>query len=445
MMASLFHPTLKFFSHLKNIHIQTARTVSALHIPGNKAKGAVSLLKPSLDHIDKLLDEKQILKQNLEMRGCSLNLDLFEESWRRMQELRRQRDWLEEQRDRVSHQIREHVTQKNEHNRSAIEELKKEGKRLRNQLKELSESWWALEEEAVLSALKLPNLLHRKTPELDEIIGCHRSPPEGQATSHKKCEEIEFLDHSPTAYYLKGSLAYKELELARNFSRRLFDEGFHLISAPDFVKSLVVEGCGLDFSDANRVLALAEAHDTDADGADALHLVGGASLPSLVAFLTKNVIQSPLPLRLAAGGRSYRPARSSDGLFGAVQSTGVHFVSVLENCPDRLYEEVERLRDVLTDLLAEHLGVHFRICAVSSRHLETWEQYRASFQIYLPTTKRYVQVASVSIVGDFISRRLAIYGPDGQHPGFVSGTALCTSDVLAAWTEYQSIDEKNDS
>ena len=81
-------------------------------------------------------------------------------------------------------------------------------------------------------------------------------------------------------------------------------------------------------------------------------------------------------------------------------------------------------------------GIHFRMCTVAACHLERWEQYRSSFQCYSPSTGGYVQVGSVSIVGDYISRRLSIFGPDGAHPaGFVTAQALSVPKLLSCFLE----------
>ena len=433
---------------IRNIHltnkqlvVHARNIVSAIHIPGNKSVTSVSLVTPSLDHIDNLLDNKTEVEKSLKARNSTFDLQSFEKSWNEMKGLKARKEELEIQRDKVSLQIRDCVTKVDnpEELKNHVEQLKKKGKHYREQAKELNQLWWTVEEDAVITALKLPNLLHAKTPVEDQVIKSSKSPPapEKEASSHRFSTNIEFVDHSPTAYYLKGPLAHMELELQRVFSRRFFDEGFHMVSAPDFVKSIVVEGCGLDFGDASRSLTLAGSQEHGSvESGNALHLVGGASLPALVAFLAKNVIQSPLPLRFASSGRHYQPATGQiDGLFGATQTTGVHLLSVMDNDPDTLYAECERIQNILADLLENELGVHFRICALSARHLEAWEQYRAAIQLYSPALKRYIQVGDVSIVGDYISRRLAIYGPDRKHPAFVSSTALNASNLMAAWME----------
>ena len=457
---ALSNITSKLNLHLRNIRPlkNAARNiVSALHVAGNKPKATVSILTPSLDHIDKLLANGAEFKRNLEVRGCEMNVESFGESWRYMKELQVQMDSKEEEREQVSRTMRQlkKTDQSDTEATARAADLKSRGKELREQLKEIMKVWWEVEEKAVVSALKIPNSLHPKTPQEEEeyIIRSFKTlnQPQGPAAAavkvnHQSSGDVEFVDHSPTAYYLKGPLAELELYLQRMFTQGLVSEGFHLVSAPDFVKSLIVDGCGMDFTNGSRVLTLSavQGHGGSLDSGNALHLVGGASLPAMVALLTKSSIQSALPLRMVASGRHYDPSDAGGsprvgggGLFSAVQSTCVRALSVLDNNSsnaDALYEECQHMERIVGDLLTR-LDVHFRMCATPGRRLQPWEQYRASFQLYSPSLEQYVQVADVSIVGDYISRRLAIYGPEGRHPAFVSATVLSAAKLIACLVE----------
>jgi len=420
------------FQHFRSV-------VSALHINGGKPN-TVSILTPSLTHIDTLIRNRPKLVYMLEARQMQFDIDSFIYVWDEMNSLRIRREDLENKRTQVNDLVKVIVKSrknKDEETQLNFEHLREEGKQLRKQLKQLTPKWWAIEEEAVTKALSLPNYIHSKTPSESQLVESHKIIPQNiEENNHLLCENIKF--NSPTNYFLKGSLALMELDLIRSFSQDFMEHGFKQMTGPDFVKSIIVDGCGVEFNNPKSTLALDGSSDYgDLESGNGLHLVGGGSLASIVAFLTKNVIQDPFPLRLMSIGRQYQPDEGSLGLFSASQSSAIQLLTAMDNEPDGLYEECQRIRTVISHRLKE-LNVHFRIVDVSPRHLQRWEQFRSSVQLYSPSLKDYVQVASVSIVGDFISRRLAIYGPKtGNFPGFVTSTALCVPKLLASYLENQ--------
>lgn len=430
---------LRQVSPLNKHFVQSIRSiVSALHTSGGKPNAAVSILTPSLTHIDTLIRNKPKLVHMLEARKMPFDVDSFVHAWDEMNRLRTIREDLETKRNTVTDCIKLIVKNKNRGGDSQLdfEELKEQGKQLRVELKKLSARWWTIEEKAVTAALSLPNYLHARTPSENHLIESHRPFPEA-VESHCNNENIKFSSVSPTAYYLRGPLAHLELDWIQSFSQAFVQHNaFHLITGADFVKSVIVDGCGLEFNDPEITLCLTGSQDSGN-----LHLVGGGSLASVAAFLTKNSIETPFPMRLLSIGRQYQPPPATNdnkslGLFNATQSSAIQLLTAMENHPENLYEESQRISSTITNQLVE-LNVHFRVVNLAAGRLERWEQYRCSFQMYSSTLKDYVEVASVSIVGDFISRRLAIYGPQRTFPGFVTSKALCVSKLLAAYLENQ--------
>lgn len=380
----------KQFSLNKQLGLSVRHVVSALHIPGHVAQAAVSILTPSLDHVDRMIsEEKEATRQNLVARKMvSFPLEAFIDDWQSMKKLRVQRETIEAKRNEVSHRMRQIVSENSKKGtadkktkRSSrdqledvivkqglvdkatleeIEALKEEGKTLRSQLKDLMPIWWDMEEKAVTRALSLPNILHPATPLVDDrLVRSFRSPPAPSSSSSFKEVHSRLQHVSPTAYYLEGDAALLELEWMRSFSQKWIEQGFHLISAPDFVKSLIVDGCALDFNDPDRVMCLAAVQDHgNLESGNGLHLVGGASLPAVVAFLTKNVIQGPYPLRLVSAGRSYQPVKipeeeSSSGLLNTTQASAIQVLTSLESDPQSLSEECSRMEEIMFDSLQQ--------------------------------------------------------------------------------------------
>ncbi|XP_057367055.1 serine--tRNA ligase, mitochondrial-like [Daphnia carinata] len=416
--------------------------VSALHIPGHISKAAVSILTPDLSHIEALITEDIAqLQNNLSARNSSFHLDSFLGQWRQMTALRLQREDLESRRVEVTQMMKQVVTNATGSSDTRnVEDIKRKGIELRTQLKELTKLWWEIEEIAVTRALSLPNYLHCKTPIEDNTEVYSFMPEKSDLNCLGDCteENIKFASHSRTAFYLKGTPANLELRWMQTFSKDWIDNGYNLISAPDFVRSLIIDGCGLAFNDQKEVLSLATIQDHGSlEKGNGLHLVGGSSLPAMVAFLTKTVIEEPFPLRLVSVGRCYQPVTGilgANDLANTMQSSSIRLLTVMENCPDALFQELVFIQHQISKQL-EQLNVNVRIIATAARNLEPWEQYRSSIELYSSSSKKYVQVANVSIIGDYICRRLSIYGPDKEFPGFVTAQALSVPKLLACYLE----------
>lgn len=414
--------------------------VSALHIPGHISKAAVSILTPDLSHIEGLITEDvEQLQNNLSARNSSFHLDSFIRQWRQMTALRLQREDLEAKRVEVTQMMKQVVTNATGSNHARnVEEIKKEGIQLRTQLKELTKLWWEIEEIAVTRALSLPNYLHCKTPVEDNTEVYSFNPEKSNLNCLCDCteENIKFVSHSPTAFYLRGTPASLELRWMQTFSKDWIANGYNLISAPDFVRSLVIDGCGLAFNDPKEVLSLANIQDHGSlEKGNGLHLVGGSSLPAMVAFLTKTVIEEPFPLRLISVGRCYQPVTGilgANDLTNTVQASSARLLTVMKNCPDALFRELVFIQHQISKQL-EQLNVKFRIIATAARNLEPWEQYCSSVEVYSPSSKKFIQVANVSIIGDYICRRLSIYGPHKESPGFVTAQALSVPKLLSCF------------
>ena len=421
----------------KTLLSQQRGILSALHIPGHLTKAAVSIVTPDLSHIDESISKDLgAIRANLTARNSPFHLESFVEQWNRMKALRSERQSLEIKRTEITQKMRQ-VESNQSTIGSSVDEIKQEGIKLRNKLKELAKTWYEVEEIAITRALTLPNQLHPNTPIEDDLtVPSSPTPPASSKPSVEVCsvDDVKFADHSPTSFYLRGKAARLELEWIRMFSKDWIDAGYHPISAPDFVRSLVIDGCGLPFNDSGKVLSLGafRDHGGNLESGNGLHLVGGASLPAMVAFLTKTEIQEPFPLRLVSAGRCYHPAPadSHDDLTRTVQSSSIHLLAAMKNCPQTMYQEVTTIQAKIHDQL-ERLNVNYRTTALCARHLEPWVQYQSSIEAYSPTFNKFVQVANVTIIGEFISRRLSIYGPGKEWPGFVSSQALSVPKLLA--------------
>merc|ERR1712098_660238 len=84
-----------------------------------------------------------------------------------------------------------------------------------------------------------------------------------------------------------------ELKLSQYFTSKLFQHDFEITSNPDTVRSVIAEGCGLDFRNPDKIFSLKKYQDFgDRLSCNAMHLVGGASLPAFVSYFARNILQS---------------------------------------------------------------------------------------------------------------------------------------------------------
>ena len=288
--------------------------------------------------------------------------------------------------------------------------------------------------------LGLPNDLHKRCP-LDEprvlpLAASNTQPPKFSfpALDHLALasDELDFCLHSSdAAFYLFGRLAQLELALGWRAQAVFGDQlRYSATTGPDFVKSVVLDACGEDHRDRETSLSVVPGKDIRSrDSGYGQHLVGSASLFSMISYWCKNVIRRPaaMPLSYYTLGRQYRPrigGNQTPNLFTTQQSTAVQLLTL---SPSASSSE-EQLEETMAALARfyDDLGVHYRTVAVPAKNLGLAERFRMSLQMH--TTQGYREVGNVSDYSDYISRRLMLKSQAG-HEGLsnvhvVGGTAI---------------------
>ncbi|KAG7160206.1 serine--tRNA synthetase-like protein Slimp isoform X1 [Homarus americanus] len=414
-MVNLLHRTFisytvrrgLYFSHGMKVPVKEAPT-SALYMPGNKATTMDCAVSPYLD-FSKRFENLSDLKSNVNQRGLNINIHDIMNKWTTWRQLECHRLELEEERVVIAKKIK---GLKNNSDQDKLRELKQHGKKIREQLKALTQELWDLEEVAVIGALQLPNHLHHSTGHCNKLLFSLFEKPafSYQPKDHLELGEIngelEFMNNSPSAYYLKKRLAILELACSDYFTSNFKAIGYLQQSNPDFVKEVVVEGCGVQYADRDSFNKLSTS-EADQDK-NSQHLVGGGSLAAFSAYFTKHLIEKSefLPQKVITAGRNYIPTNSEfPGLFGCRQSTVVDGFVVHECKP---VHELEVLDEALLALIQSYnkLGLHYRVIQYSPQHLYTHESAAIGLQMFSPSTGEYHEVGRVSLCGDYISKRL---------------------------------------
>ncbi|XP_021189493.3 serine--tRNA synthetase-like protein Slimp [Helicoverpa armigera] len=311
---------------------------------------------------------------------------------------------------------------------------------IKENIKKLKVPLWSAEEAAMVEALKIPNNLHYRTPDSkNKILYSQLSRPKKEKNHLRIGKLMNILDFKKNEnYYLLGNGAMFELGAKFFFSKILKDKNFVQFSNPDFVKSLIVEGSGKDHTNPDVSFILHHNEDTKVNIDSRLHLTGGGSLCSFLAYHAKNVLPAKaLPLKYFTMGRQYIPAAAEeDSLFHVSQSSVVEFFGATKTEQDQ-----DQLLDELIDtvkLAYSKIGYHFRMSLVSADKLSMWESLRLSVEMYSTSLKDYVEVANVSVSGDFLSKRLMltyVENKENKFPHLVSGTLLNVPKFLACALE----------
>lgn len=401
----------EYFHTVESLH--SGNKGSALHVSGDRGQEVFGVLAPYLD-ISKALQNVSRLEDNISLRKMNLDIKQFSELWYKLESLRSHKDKLEGERTSVASTMKLLGKEKKELDLEKIQKLRAHGKEIREKLKVITKQVLTLEDRVVLLYLKLPNKLHHTACGVDKILislfskPCFKFRPEGHEVLGKMRSELEFIECSPTAYYLKGRLAMLELACNGYFSSIFKSHGFISHSNPDFVKGVVVEGSGINISEIEKVFMLSS-HNSDGDP-NAQYLVGGASVQAFASYFTKQVIDNCecLPQKLLAVGRSYSPVScKGSGLFSSWQSTVVDGLVLFKNDP--VVEET-MINEILMAMVQcyTQLKIHFHIKQYGAHNLKPHESAAVGVQIYSPVTDMYWEVGRISVCGDYISKRLLI-------------------------------------
>ncbi|XP_066999633.2 serine--tRNA synthetase-like protein Slimp [Anabrus simplex] len=429
--------------------VKLKHSSSALFVTGEKANQTVSILTPYVDMNDHFQDIPR-LERNISLRGMKLNVTQLSEQWQILQNLVSDKLSLEERRNEIAERIKE---LKKMGITNDMEKYRIQGKVLRNELKTLMKTLWSLEENVILKALKLPNVLNPHTPDnLEKVVSEYGEVYKGISVDHivngKKGSLLEYL--SPMHYYFKGAAALYEMCILSFFADELKNNNFLPFSNADFSRSIVVEGVGMDYHNPQSVFTLKEVTDS-LYSHNREHLVGGASLFSFCAFHAKHVIQSEfLPVRYFSIGNQYKPARNKShemGLFNVCQSSVVEIFLVVPDCYDAMMAEFHRTLDLLTRLYKQ-LGYHFRIVYLPPLELKPWESLRASIQLFSPCLQSYIEVGHLSTCDTYISKRLLMYyenvaSHERKFVRILSGTALSVPIILGCVLESEPLVSTN--
>lgn len=408
---------------------------SALFVNGAKATENYLFVTPHIDFSENL-QNKEIILEQLRKRNTHFNFDKLEDLWSVYEDLRSTKIKLENKKSQISKELSKII--KNDQDIDIHNKLQLQISLLKENIKKLKEPLWSAEEAAILEALKLPNKLHPYADTTHQVQSIHLAPPKNNKNHKKISDELNLVEFKNNSYYLKGDAAIFELGAKFYFSNFLKENNFIQFSNPDFVKSVIVEGCGKDHTDPETSFILNHNEDTKVNPDNRLHLIGGGSLCSFFAYHAKNVLYPKIfPIKYFTMGCQYVPTLSKElNLLNVSQSSVIQIFNATKS-EEHLDTSLHELINITKDLYSK-FGYHYRICLIPADKLERWESLRVTIEMYSTSLDKYVEVANISVSGDYISKRLMftyVESKQSKFPYIISGTILNVPKFLACALE----------
>ncbi|XP_001358815.3 serine--tRNA synthetase-like protein Slimp [Drosophila pseudoobscura] len=414
------------------------RKISALYITGDKANENYATLQPYLDFAG-TFDEAASLEQSIASRGLDISLESVFRKYQKYQTHHEQLQRVVGEREAVTKNLKE-LTKKGG-SEQQIEELKEQGKTLRNDLKGLKQALYPIEDEFIHDFLHLPNRLHAQCPTGDQEVLLYRHSLPGSTSnvpSHLDRKDlIHFVDNN--RYYMMEQAAHFDVNAMQSLGRYFVTKGDFVQTAnPDFVRCVLLEANATPLADYHMVR---EEHLQNK--INTAYLTGGAAFESYLGAMTKLcVYPSVLPLRYVCCGRSYNRAEAqhygpTPSLYTATQTNAVQSF-VATQTADEANAQLEHILSLAIDFY-KALDVPFRIVYAPAACLTPSESLRAVIEVYAPSLQRYVCVGRISNYGDFVSKRILFSTRREKHYDFlhlVGGPVLYTTRLIAALLEH---------
>ena len=384
---------------------------STLHVSGERAQTVFGVLSPYID-ISKTMQNLQKLEWNIGLRKMNLDVKKLFHLWKELEQLKSVKLELEKERADIASAMKTIAQGGDKSESEKVMEMKTRGRKIREQLKTVAKNVLDLEDSLILGYLQLPNSLHHSVDVSDKVLFSLFSKPnfeyeaKGHETLGKLNNELEFIDNSPTAYYLKNKLAMLELASSEYFASVFRNHGYLNHSNPDFAKGVIIEGSGINVSEIEHKIFALTTNGSEIES-DTQYLVGGASLQAFSSYFTKQIISNAdcLPQKLITVGRSYSPSDKRSGLFSSWQTVSVDGFVLFENTSSAQEAMINETLMALVQCFTQ-LKIHFQVMQYGARNLKLHESAAIGILMYSPATETYQEIGRISVCGDFISKRL---------------------------------------
>ncbi len=294
----------------------------------------------------------------------------------------------------------------------------------------------------------LPNLPHDDVPagadEDDNVeLRRHGTPPEFDFApkEHFEIKGISPLLDFETAARLSGSrfvmLTGSAARLHRALAQFMLDthvseNGLHEVNAPVLVRDEAMLGTG----------QLPKFGEDSYQTREGWWLIPTSEVTLTNIVAGEIVDESALPMRFTAHSLCFRSeagaaGKDTRGMLRQHQFEKVEMVSITH--PDRSRDEHERMTRCAEGIL-ERLGLAYRTMVLCTGDMGFGARRTHDIEVWLPGQRRYREISSVSVCGDFQARRMnARFRPvGGGKPEYVhtlNGSGLAVGRCLIAVIE----------
>ncbi|MCR9291265.1 MAG: serine--tRNA ligase [bacterium] len=394
-----------------------------------------------------ILERKEEIQKNCDLRGVQVDVDrLVTIETQRKAKLQEAQE-LNREANETSKKIGKAASP------AEREELKEQGRRLRELKDEAQQEHDRLEEEAKAIQILIPNLTHPDAPIGDDDtanleisrgktpIPHFGFPPKDHLELGKLHDLIDFESGARVAgagfYFLRNEAVLLDLALQQFAIQQLVQRGFTPISTPDVAQTQILQGIG--FMPRGPETQIYAIEDTD------LNLVATAEI-TLGGMMADQVVDAEqLPLKIVGLSHCFRTeagaaGRASKGLYRVHQFTKVEmFAFCLPEQSDAIHEE---LRQAECDLF-DALEIPYRVVDTATGDLGGPAYRKYDLEAWMPgrgEAGEWGEVTSTSNCTDYQARRLNIRykvkGEKGtQFCHTLNGTAVAISRALIAILE----------
>ncbi len=384
----------------------------------------------------------QVFKSEINKRGLKIDIDMGIKLDNRRRELILKIDALRAKKNEASKII---PGLKGEEKNEILQQMKN----INEDIKAIKDDVAKIEDSFLNHFSAYPNLSHESTPvgpneKGNVMYSQYGDKPEFSFKPKNHIElgvDLDILDEERATkisgsrfVFIKNEGVLLEFALIQYVLNLLLKKGFTPLIPPSLVNERAMYGTGFFPVEESQF------YKTELDG---LYLTGTSEVPLCAYHSDEFLDVGSLPLKYTAFSTCFRReagtyGKDMGGMFRVHQFDKMEMFVFTH--PDNSWEEYERLRDTLEELI-KGLGIHYRIMNMCTGDIGTPNAKKYDLEAWLPGQGKYRELASCSHDTDFQARRLNIKYRDGKNKGLVhtmNSTACAVGRTLIAiYENYQ--------
>ena len=387
----------------------------------------------------------ELIKERLNLRGIEIDLTNLQNNIQRLKEVEQSRSNLQSKGNQIGKKVGEYIRNGLDPTSNQIKSLKDQGNQIKKEVSELEEQEKKLSLTVKEELLSLPNL-----PSQDSPIGKDEKDNKEIRSWGKPIRDTNFLEHWEIGYYLNLFDSEKTSQIAKSRFITLFNEGARLeralinfmldthtsngykeILPPVLVNTSTLTGSGQLPKFADESFKCSE---------DDLWLTPTAEVPLTALHKGEIIPFHNLPIRYVAYSPCFRReagsyGRDTKGLIRLHQFNKVELYWFTD--PEKSFEAHEKITSDAESIL-QALELPYRVLEICTGDLGFSASRTYDLEVWLPGAKKFREISSCSICGDFQARRSSIRTKEGKTTKLVhtlNGSGLAIGRTMAAILE----------